>query len=131
MVFKKLSVNGIIYGEGVTEAMVGAAKREGREIISMEDQAESLAASLKLMIDRMKKAFKNRYLQEDKLTLVAPDLAAHLADRSSPHRQAIIDFFKALAICHGVIADKPDETKPFLVDYKAESPDGTSLSLFS
>jgi phospholipid-translocating ATPase len=120
MVFKKLSVNGIIYGEGVTEAMVGAAKREGREIISMEDQAESLAASLKLMIDRMKRAFKNRYLQED-----------NLADRSSPHRQAIIDFFKALAICHGVIADKPDETKPFLVDYKAESPDGTSLSLFS
>ena len=72
----------------------------------------------------MKKGWKNRYLQEDQLTLVAPDLAAHLADRSSPHRSAIMELFRALAICHGVIADKPFEDKPRHIDYKAESPDG-------
>ena len=77
----------------------------------------------------MKKGWKNRYLQDDKVTLVAPDLAAHLADKTSPHRSAIMDLFRALAICHGVIADKPFEDKPHHIDYKAESPDGQSSSL--
>lgn len=149
--FLQVSVNGIIYGEGVTEAMIGAAKREGREVVDFDEQAVTLNQSLKVMIEvsccqlplplpsltppgltsisqRMKKGWKNRYLQETALTLVAPDLAAHLADRSSPHRSAIMDLFRALAICHGVIADKPNpEEKPFHVDYKAESPDGSSF----
>ncbi|KAL7412424.1 hypothetical protein BDY24DRAFT_392878 [Mrakia frigida] len=127
MEFKKVSVNGIIYGEGVTEAMVGAAKREGREVIDFDEQAVTLRRSLNVMIERMKKGWKNRYLQEDKLTLVAPDLVSHLADRSSPHRSAIMELFRALAICHGVIADKPFEDKPHHIDYKAESPDEAAL----
>lgn len=51
MEFKKVSVNGIIYGEGVTEAMVGAAKREGREVIDLADQEITLKASLGVMLD--------------------------------------------------------------------------------
>lgn len=104
--------------------MLGAAKREGRDLPDMDEQTESEARSLKLMVERMRKGWKNRYLQEDKLTLIAPDMAANLADRSSPHRAPLIEFFRALAICHGVVADK-DPDNPYLVDYKAESPDGT------
>jgi hypothetical protein len=111
--------------QGVTEAMLGAAKREGRELPDMEAQKELEAESLRVMIERMRKGWKNRYLQEDKVTLIAPDLAAQLADRSSSHRTPLIEFFRALAICHGVVADK-DPDNAFLIDYKAESPDGVS-----
>lgn len=105
--------------------MLGAAKREGRELPDMDEQQAREAASLRIMLERMRKGWKNRYLQGDKVTLIAPDLAANLADRSSPHRTPIIEFFRALAICHGVVADK-DPDNQYLIDYKAESPDGAS-----
>lgn len=129
MEFKKCSINGVTFGEGLTEAMMGAAKREGRDLgMSFEDQAVGLAVSKEKMVETMNRAFKNRYLQADKLTLVAPDLAQHLADRQDPLRGHIIKFFRALAICHSVLADKPEPTKfPHKVDYKAESPDEAAL----
>lgn len=129
MEFQKCSVNGVTYGEGVTEAMRGAAKREGRDdLMDPEEQAEQLKSMKQSMLEKMSKTFKNRYLQADKVTLVAPNLADHLSDKSNPQRNHLIAFFRALAVCHTVLSDRPEPIEqPFRLDYKAESPDEAAL----
>ncbi|KAG8835462.1 hypothetical protein FRC17_003029 [Serendipita sp. 399] len=129
MEFQKCSINGVTYGEGITEAMRGAAKREGRDdLLDPQEQAEQLKEMKVVMLDKMAKTFKNRYLQAEKVTLVAPNLADHLADKSNPQRQNLIQFFRALSVCHTVLSDRPEpRDQPFRLDYKAESPDEAAL----
>lgn len=129
MEFQKCSVNGIIYGEGVTEAMRGAAKREGRDDFPDPRDQEVILKDMKTkMLDKLSKTFKNRYQQQEKLTLVAPNLAEHLADKSTPQRANLVAFFRALAVCHTVLADRPEpREQPFKLEYKAESPDEAAL----
>lgn len=129
MEFQKCSVHGVAYGEGVTEAMRGQAKREGRsDLMSPVEQARKLEAQKEEMLQKMSKAFKNRYLRTDQLTLVSPQLADDLGNRSNPQRGHLIAFFRALAICHTVLAEKKNpQEQPFLLDYKAESPDEAAL----
>ena len=101
MEFQKCSVNGVPYGEGITEAQRGSAKREGKaEPMDPQEQDMQLNIMKQRMLDKMSQTFKNRYAQPDHLTLVSPQLADDLADRSSPQRQHLIEFFRALAICH-------------------------------
>ncbi|OCF37231.1 phospholipid-translocating ATPase [Kwoniella heveanensis BCC8398] len=128
MEFKKCSIQGVPFGEGMTEAMMGAAKRDGQETgPAMEDQEVELDALKKKMLDMMKHTINNRYLREDKLTLVAPDLVSKMANPSDPLRPHIINFFRALAVCHSVLSDTPEPSKPFELEYKAESPDEAAL----
>lgn len=80
------------------------------------------------MTNKLARSFKNRYLQADKVTLISPKLADDLTDRSSAQRSHIIAFFRALAVCHSVLSDRPDPNRnPYLLDYKAESPDEAAL----
>ncbi|KIP01649.1 hypothetical protein PHLGIDRAFT_32482 [Phlebiopsis gigantea 11061_1 CR5-6] len=129
MEFQKCSVNGFAYGEGVTEAQRGAAKRQGTDdILDPEEQDRQLKVLKMDMLDKMSQAFKNRYLQADKLSLISPKLAEELADRSSSQRPHLIAFFRALAICHSVLSDRPEPmSKPYHLEYKAESPDESAL----
>ena len=129
MEFKKCSINGVPYGEGITEAMLGAAKREGRDT-SAFDPAQNEAVlnqSKGEMIIRMNQTFKNRYLREDKLTFIAPKAVEDLGNKASPQRESIITFFRALAICHTVLGDRFDPDNQNLIEYKAESPDEAAL----
>ncbi|TBU57250.1 phospholipid-transporting ATPase 1 [Dichomitus squalens] len=128
MEFQKCSVNGIAYGEGVTEAQRGAAKREGK-VDAMDPQEEDIHLQVlkQRMIEKMSQTFKNRYAQPDHLTLISPRLADDLADRSSPQRQHLIEFFRALAVCHSVLSERSDSAHPFHLEYKAESPDEAAL----
>jgi phospholipid-translocating ATPase len=129
MEFQKCSVAGMAYGEGVTEAQRGAATRQGRvDMISPEDLNEKLDKLKADMISQMARTFKNRYMQRDRITLVSPKLADDLANRASDQRGHLIAFFRALAICHSVLADRPEPQKqPFHLEYKAESPDEAAL----
>ncbi|WVR06439.1 hypothetical protein IAU60_003470 [Kwoniella sp. DSM 27419] len=128
MEFKKCSIQGVSFGEGLTEAMMGAAKRDGQDTgPAMEDQQEELSELKEKMISTMKHTINNRYLREDKLTLIAPELATKLANPADPLRPYLINFFRALAVCHSVLSDTPDPAKPFELDYKAESPDEAAL----
>ncbi|RXW17346.1 hypothetical protein EST38_g8500 [Candolleomyces aberdarensis] len=129
MEFQKCSINGVAYGEGVTEAQKGAATREGKaNSMDPKELADKLSALTKQMIAIMERTFKNRYAQYDKLTLVSPKFAEDIADKSRDQRGHIIAFFRALALCHTVLSDKPDPTnKPFQLSYKAESPDEAAL----
>lgn len=128
MEFKKCSIHGVPFGEGMTEAMMGAKKRDGQDIsTAMEDQEDELQVLKEKMLELMTGVMDNRYLRQDKLTLIAPDLVQHLTTPSDPLRSPIIDFFRALAVCHSVLADTPDQSKPFELEYKAESPDEAAL----
>lgn len=129
MEFQKCSVHGVIYGEGVTEAQRGAATREGKsDTMDPEELNQKLAQLKSTMLTTTERAFKNRYAQPDKLTLVSPKLADDLADRSQEQRSHLIAFFRALAVCHSVLADRPEpQVQPFLLEYKAESPDEAAL----
>lgn len=129
MEFKKCSVDGIAYGEGVTEAMLGAAKREGKDT-SAFDPAQNevqLAQAKSEMVIRMKQMFKNPYLREDKLTFIAPKAVEDLGSRNGQQRQNLINFFRALAICHTVVTDHIDPDDHNIIEYKAESPDEAAL----
>lgn len=129
MDFMKCSINGVKYGEGVTEASKGAAVREGRENSALEPVAQQaeLDSMKTTMVSELQRLFKNPLMQPEELTLIAPQLPADLSDRSSEQRNYIVSFFRALALCHTVLADRSDTTKPNLIKYKAESPDEAAL----
>ncbi|RDX49470.1 phospholipid-transporting ATPase 1 [Lentinus brumalis] len=129
MEFQKCSVNGVAYGEGVTEAQRGAAKRTGDvDALDPHEQDLQLHILKQRMLDKMSQTFKNRYAQPDHLTLVSPKLADDLADRNGPQRQHLIEFFRALAVCHSVLSECPNPNKePYRLEYKAESPDEAAL----
>lgn len=128
MEFQRCSVHGVVYGEGVTEAQCGAAMREGQEAVEPEELAEKLAELKDSMLAKLTKLFKNRYMQIPKLMLVSPKLADDLADRSSEQHSHLIAFFRALAICHSVLADRPEpQERPHYLEYKAESPDEAAI----
>ncbi|KAI5117600.1 hypothetical protein M0805_006713 [Coniferiporia weirii] len=128
MEFQKCSVHGVPYGEGITEAQRGSAKRIGDSMLSPEEQSEQLAALKQDMLQKMSRVFRNRWQQSDKLTLISPQFAMELSDTSSPQRGHLIAFFRALAICHSVLPDRPDpQMRPFFLEYKAESPDEAAL----
>jgi phospholipid-translocating ATPase len=129
MEFQKCSIHGVAYGEGITEAQRGAATREGKgETLDPHEINEKLASLKQQMMNTMERAFKNRYMQSDKLTLVSPAFAEDLTDRASAQRAHIVAFFRALALCHSVLADRPEpQAEPYRIDYKAESPDEAAL----
>ncbi|QRV93154.1 phospholipid-translocating P-type ATPase [Ceratobasidium sp. AG-Ba] len=148
MEFMRCSIGGVRYGEGITEAMRGAAKRRSGEGEHVEEDRETETKRLDTlkveMVAIMERAFKNRWFRREKLTMISPQLARDLtASPTTPkanlpgggnQRQHIIDFFRALAICHTVLPDVPDSDsddgnspiEPKL-DYKAESPDEAAL----
>ncbi|WAQ91106.1 hypothetical protein PtA15_13A507 [Puccinia triticina] len=132
MEFQRCSISGISYGEGVTEAMLGAAKRKQAESSAIDDPVTNSAALLDSkhrMIDLMEQSFKHSHLNPSQLTLISPQLIKDLTDTNpsnSVHRQRMIDFWKTLAICHDVIASRND-LEPNQIEYKAESPDEAAL----
>ncbi|KAH7907450.1 hypothetical protein BJ138DRAFT_1160138 [Hygrophoropsis aurantiaca] len=129
MEFQKCSVHGVVYGEGVTEAQRGAATREGRtDAMDPEDLARKLEGLKETMIATMTRQYKNRWAQLRHLTFVSPKLAEDLSDRSSEQFTHLCAFFRALALCHSVLADKPEpKEQPYQLEYKAESPDEAAL----
>ena len=129
MEFQKCSISGVAYGEGVTEAQRGAAKRRGEKGgMDPAEESEKLAMIKEDMLQKMSRTFNNRWIQPDRLTLISPALANDLADPSGQQQAHIIAFFHALAICHSVLSDRPDpQMRPFHLDYKAESPDEAAL----
>ncbi|GAB1522787.1 phopholipid transporting ATPase [Rhizoctonia solani] len=133
MEFMRCSIAGVRYGEGITEAMKGAAKRRSSDTpaLSDEEQDERLKSLKVEMIAVLERAFKNRWFRRDKLTMISPQMAKDLTSPNTPQRQSIIEFFRALAVCHTVLPDLPDDSErmggEMRLDYKAESPDEAAL----
>lgn len=132
MEFQRCSISGISYGEGITEAMVGAAKRRQTDSSAIDDPVTNSAALLdskNRMIRLMEQSFEHSHLNPSQLTLISPQLIQDLTNTdpsNSIHRQRMIDFWKTLALCHDVISSRND-LEPNQIEYKAESPDEAAL----
>ncbi|EGG04625.1 uncharacterized protein MELLADRAFT_88690 [Melampsora larici-populina 98AG31] len=120
----------IAYGEGVTDAMRGAAKRGADHDPSALDDptlaATHLAESELRMIDLMNRHFRHRYLNSESLTLISPGLVEDMFNEdleSEEHRIRMIEFWTSLALCHDVNAGKSEGK----IEYKAESPGEAAL----
>ena len=104
MEFQKCSISGVAYGEGVTEAQRGAAKRRGEKGgMDPAEESEKLAMIKEDMLQKMSRTFNNRWIQPDRPTLISPALTNNLADPSGQQQTHNIAFFRALAICHSAV----------------------------
>lgn len=126
MEFKRCSINGQAYGDGITEASLGAAMREGSALHPGANVQQLEEQKAKMVFD-LNRQFKNVYLQQEKLTLISSKFAQDLGNHNSDQRKNITDFFRALALCHTVLSDRPDSASSNIVNYKAESPDEAAL----
>ncbi|KAJ3170240.1 hypothetical protein HDU88_008867 [Geranomyces variabilis] len=125
MEFRKCTINGASYGGTfVSEAAMGAAEREGRVVD--EDEANARRAEVeKEMREGMKQLGGDRYAAEQ-LSFVDAELVQHLRDNNVQSRR-IREFFTLLAVCHTVLVEKPDQSNPDALEYKAQSPDEAAL----
>ncbi|KAK9241216.1 hypothetical protein V1525DRAFT_334783 [Lipomyces kononenkoae] len=128
MELKKVSVNGISYGEAYTEAMAGIQKRQG---INAEVEAANALRQIMISKDNMlqdlKTIYDNPYLNPDKMTFVAPHYVADLKGAAGPAQAAAThNFMLALALCHSVLTERVSDDPPVL-EFKAQSPDEAAL----
>ncbi len=128
MEFKKVTINGVPYGEAYTEAQAGMQKRQGIDVEKEGAKArEEIAQARQKMIVEIRKLHDNPYLYDDELTFVAPDFVADLAGESGEVQQkGNHDFMLALALCHTVIAETIPGDPP-RIEFKAQSPDEAAL----
>ncbi|KAG0295638.1 hypothetical protein BGZ98_001318, partial [Dissophora globulifera] len=131
MEFQKCTINGIDYGIGETDAtrgqkMSGDGEFSPMEFESDEDYLMKLDAERLKMKAAMDQLFDNKYYS-DKTTFVDSDLFTDMADPTSKHAKAIMNFWTALAVCHTVLTEREVDDDPFKIEYKAQSPDEAAL----
>lgn len=107
MEFKKFSVNGVVYGEGLT----GGDK-------DMGTGAEDGVANTSTGNLKQTRPEDNRPPFWDNL------LDIHLSEENTTQHAALSEFFTSLALCHSVLVSKD---KSGAIAYKAQSPDEAAL----
>ncbi|KAG8629157.1 hypothetical protein KVT40_003022 [Elsinoe batatas] len=128
MEFKKMTVNGVPYGEAYTEALAGMQKREGIDVEVEGARARKQIAEDKVkMLAGLREIDNNPYLHDDDLTFVAPDFVQDLiGDSGQGQKVANEEFMLALALCHTVIAERVPGEIP-KIEFRAQSPDEAAL----
>ncbi|RHZ68264.1 hypothetical protein Glove_296g27 [Diversispora epigaea] len=124
MEFKKCTINGISYGQGETDT-TRSAKLSEHGASSFKNDEMNLAAEKDLMLQEMSTIFNNKYMSSN-VTFIDSKLYQDLR-ADDQQSKAIQDFFSALALCHTVLVEHPDENNPYRIDYKAQSPDEAAL----
>ncbi|KAG0346670.1 hypothetical protein BG004_001114 [Podila humilis] len=131
MEFQKCTINGIDYGIGETDATRGQKMTGDGEYEPMEFESDE-AYLKKLDLERIKmkmamdQLFDNKYYN-DKTTFIDSDIFTDMADPTSKHAKAIMNFWTAVAVCHTVITERDMEKDPNSIEYKAQSPDEAAL----
>ncbi|KAI8885265.1 phospholipid-translocating P-type ATPase [Backusella circina FSU 941] len=125
MEFRRCTIHGVMYGLGETEASVGAKLRDG--LTEMDDKGLlSIEESREEMIRKQAELFDHKYINAES-TFVDPQIIDDLS-KQNKQAQQIVHFFSALALCHTVIPEQVNpESNPYLIDYKAQSPDEAAL----
>lgn len=128
MEFKKVTVNGVPYGEAYTEALAGMRKRQGVDVVEEAAKAHvQIAQDRVRMLGLIRKAHDNPYLRDEGLTFVAPDFMSDLAGESGEAQQSANEqFMLVLALCHTVITERTPGDPP-TIEFKAQSPDEAAL----
>ncbi|KAI7856242.1 hypothetical protein BDC45DRAFT_63075 [Circinella umbellata] len=146
MEFRKCTIDGVSYGQGITEATLGAEKRlQGTHEKNVSnptstpprDDNESGLSMPQEELDEMEKIKKEMYQKQQSLfenthighhpTFGDLQFFDDLKDGNSQHAMAMIHFMSALALCHTVIAERPEEENPNYIEYRATSPDEAAL----
>ncbi|KAJ2234341.1 phospholipid transporting ATPase [Coemansia sp. RSA 1286] len=111
MVFRQCTIQGKVYGELVTD----------------DDESGSKTQEIRRAMDaKIGQFVANPYRQSEKTTFFDTEIYDDL-QTDDAQRQAIIRFFSVLALCHTVIAHTPDQSRPEIIEYKAQSPDEAAL----
>jgi len=128
MEFKKVTINGIPYGEAYTEAQAGLQKRQGVDVATEGARAHAQIAKDKVtMLAELRAIHNNPYLLDENLTFVAPDFVADLRGASGDEQKHANEaFMLVLALCHTVITERTPGDPP-RIEFKAQSPDEAAL----
>jgi phospholipid-translocating ATPase len=145
MEYRKCTINGVSYGNATTEATMGALKRQQSQHnfgsnfdeVNMHDLSYETQETLtpdssemeelrKTMFEKQAELFKNPHIGPNP-TFVDPKLFDDLEDDASKQATAITHFYQSLALCHTVIAERPDQENQDVIEYKAQSPDEAAL----
>ncbi|KAG2236582.1 hypothetical protein INT48_000136 [Thamnidium elegans] len=123
---KKNTIAGVAYGIGKTEGAMGSEVRQGlSEKLQDRSQSDLIETAKKEMYQQQESLFHNKYMGT-KPTFIDPKFFEDL-QRQDAHANAMIHFFTSLALCHTVIADRPDKENRYVIEYKAQSPDEAAL----
>lgn len=146
MEYRKCTINGVPYGVATTEATMGALKRQQSQHhfvestfdeVDMQDLSYGTQETLtpdtvemeelrKTMFEKQAQLFENPHIGPNP-TFVDSKLFDDLKDGVSKQATAITHFYQSLALCHTVIAERPDEDNNDIIEYKAQSPDEAAL----
>ena len=128
MEFKKCTINGVIYGEAYTEAQLGLMRRQGIDVDkALPKMAEELAGNKTRMIQMLRGVYDNPYLDDDKLSFIAPNFVGDITGASGDAQSKECErFMLALALCHTVITEHTPGDPPS-IEFKAQSPDEAAL----
>ncbi|KAI9336583.1 hypothetical protein BD770DRAFT_448698 [Pilaira anomala] len=139
MEYRKCTINGVSYGIATTEATMGALKRQQTNHSNVDPEETGLNMDNleptdldemnQLRDDMLKKQsdlYPNPHMGPNP-TFVDPKIFDDLKDDDSKQSNAITHFYQSLALCHTVIAERPDENNPDFIEYKAQSPDEAAL----
>lgn len=124
MEFRRCTINGVCYGLGETEAAVGAKLRDGNHDSSFFSSPD-ISKAREAMLEKQRTLFNHQYVNPNS-TFVDPQLIDDISAQDE-QSQSIVHFFSALALCHTVIPEIPDESLPHFIQYKAQSPDEAAL----
>lgn len=143
MEYRKCTINSVKYGLGMTEASLGAKLRETAEKrqslrslgqtpvanddepVMRQDPMQVLEAAKKEMYDKQALLFENKHVGANP-TFIDPKLFDHLG-QDDAQSASIMHFFMSLALCHTVVAERPDEENQDQIEYRAQSPDEAAL----
>jgi len=106
MDFRKCSINGVVYGVGITEIGKASWKLQGREIPADVLHGEQLAQANAV----------------PHVSFYCPQYD-HDSKQDGPQRERISQFFRLLALCHDVIPEKVEDT----IKLSASNPDDEAL----
>lgn len=128
MEFKKVTINGVAYGEAYTEAQAGMQKRLGMDVEAEGARMrERIARERITMLKELRDIHDNPYLHDDEITFISSDFVADLRGASGEAQRISNEHFMlALALCHTVITERTPGNPPKL-EFKAQSPDEAAL----
>ncbi|KAI8369516.1 uncharacterized protein BYT42DRAFT_521510 [Radiomyces spectabilis] len=126
MEFRRCTINGVTYGLGETEASIGAKLRDNPSAEAADFfKTMDLEKAREEMLQKQMDLFEHKYVNPNS-SFVDPKLFEDLA-KNDTQSQSLVHFFSALALCHTVIPEIPDPSKPNEIIYKAQSPDESAL----
>ena len=126
MQFKKCTINGVVYGNGVHPEVLFKQRNSALLSIKRPTLAGIARRKYSEKLSSQAQTPNETSLKESETKFYDPLLLNELRDSNCKQYSAIRDFFTSLAICHSVLVTK-DVNNPNSFKYMAQSPDESAL----